>query len=181
MTNMTVEKSIVPNEPPPYSPPVSFFGPTAIQGAILNPGHTYILWDRNTGLVLAMRDGNLALVPHDTLRTHKDTWHWECEEKGGWFSLRHPAVRMNIGYRVGGRLSRWAAKLMVGEFDDVKQDRFCYRVAPEGGHQLWWKRDDSLHVVVLDPASGSELHLRSAGPNDVVSWEFVQLADGDRQ
>ncbi|KAK4203162.1 hypothetical protein QBC40DRAFT_318533 [Triangularia verruculosa] len=167
--------TIAPRNPLPNSPPPHILDSTAIHSAIPTAGHIYVLWDRNTGKVLTMREGKLEMCQPDKLRRHRDNWYWECKEMAGWLSLRQPASGLYVGYELRPKGYRYDAVLIVGKSNE--HDRFCYKLAVDGGYQLWWKRDDDLHVVVLDPTSGTNLHLRPSGPKDVVTWEFVQVDD----
>ncbi|KAK0658321.1 hypothetical protein QBC41DRAFT_262983 [Cercophora samala] len=155
-------------------PPLHFFGPNAVHDAIPTGDHTYLLWNRKTGKILALREGNLETALFSDLRNYKDSWYWKCEEKGGWLSLRHPASRSYVGYREGKGQHSWATDLVVGDSDIY--NRFCYRLALDGGYQLLWEMGNELKVVAA--VSGDAVQLKSSGAYEVANWEFVRMLDG---
>ncbi|KAK7756076.1 hypothetical protein SLS62_002019 [Diatrype stigma] len=141
------------------------YGVPSSSEAVPLPGNTYVIRARDSGLAIAIERRELKLMDWDC--ADDKSFHWECEERGGWLAFKNTVGCKYIGHNGGGLIYAQADWHLLWE-------SFCPRKHPEGGFLLmnrgwwWW---NPLQYMDVD-ASGRRL-IQNSSKGTV--WEFLKV------
>ncbi|KAL2826756.1 hypothetical protein BJY01DRAFT_229559 [Aspergillus pseudoustus] len=157
-----------PFDPPPNYAITSSSAASAPTSAVApHPNATFIIRDRSTGLVIALKDGELGLHPdekspssggHITSYEHQHGRgsHWHCvENEDFWLGFRSSVSKQYIGHNNKKENNKWR---FIAKADQHRGwEYFCAREHPEGGHVLLVKHYDGFRAMKVGGKDGREL------------------------
>lgn len=142
-------------------------------GAAPWDGHTFIIRDPESKLVIALRDGVLGLYPQQYY--YGGASHWRCIESGRmWLGFKNVISGTFIGHNDKGNF--FASAKHHGNWEG-----FCTRQHPGGGHLLLMKKNndilDGFFPMKIGGNKNTELVV-STKQEGGTAWEFIRVDPG---
>ncbi|KAL5408951.1 hypothetical protein PMIN03_006215 [Paraphaeosphaeria minitans] len=131
--------------------------------SVPQPGKTFLVRERKSGLLLTLLDGVVSLHPAGNLGS---AYHWSCHERKGWLGFKSVAAGRWLGHDLANTLQATAAHHQGSE-------SFCLRFMPKGGYVLLMKQWDQLWPVKKKQENG--VQKAEAPTNHRLVWEFVAV------
>ncbi|KAL2811969.1 hypothetical protein BJX63DRAFT_264137 [Aspergillus granulosus] len=152
-----------------------------LQTPIAVPPHkdaTFVIRDRETGLVIALDDGELGLHPDEKdsgngSYIHGRGNHWKCIENDDlWLGFRNSVSREYIGHN-GDIKGHW--RFIAEKKHHKLWEYFCAREQhPKGGHVLLVKHDHGFRAMKAGGKDGRELVVAGKGEKGA-TWDFIKV------
>ncbi|KAJ0419633.1 hypothetical protein BJY00DRAFT_313782 [Aspergillus carlsbadensis] len=151
-------------------------------GSAPHAGATFLIRDRKTGLVIALKNGDLGLHPDE--KDHGDVYgmrprtqqhgrgsHWECVENDElWLGFKSSVSGQFIGHN--GDKGNW--RFIAEKKHHKWWECFCVREDLGGGHVLLVKHDHGFRAMRAGGEGGRELVVAGKGEGGT-AWEFIVI------
>jgi hypothetical protein len=146
---------------------------------------TFVIRDRQTGLVIALKDGELGLHPDEKSPSdgvysqyeyqyqHGRGSHWHCVQNDElWLGFRSSVSKQYIGHNNDKKDNNWR---FVAKADRHRGwEYFCAREHPGGGHVLLVKHYDGFRSMNVGGVEGRELVVADKGEGGT-AWDFIKV------
>ncbi|KAL2784327.1 hypothetical protein BJX66DRAFT_344145 [Aspergillus keveii] len=155
---------------------------TARVGVPPHANETFLIRDRKTGLVIALKDGKLGLYPEE--KDHGDGFglgskphqhgrgsHWQCvvnEEL--WLGFKSSMSGQFIGH--GGVENDW--RFIAKKDHHEWWECFCAKESLDGGNVLLVKYDHGFRAMKAGGREGRELVVAGKKEDGTV-WDFIKV------
>ena len=130
------------------------------------PGSAFAIRHIGSGHFIGLDDGgNVRLKAVENVGA-RESCHWRCHEKDGWFGFRHE----------GRFLGHSGEKDMHAESKHHKEwESYCIRKHPEGGYQIMSPRSKTFWYLGVDKSGQKVVRVEHGNDVRATTWDFTKV------
>lgn len=143
------------------------------------PEKSFILLERDSKRVLALRDGKVCLIDQKSMSNsaYDLSCHWHCfEDSNRWWGLRNAVSGMYLGQLYPEKIPFNKTNMLVASSPQFNESSRLYpRENPDGGYELFLIHKKELVSINMGEDYNSRWDLFVCGKETRVRWEFIEV------